>query len=271
MFKSDFDKYVDILVKAAMEYTPRIITALIILVAGLWLVKLITRLFKKVMIKRDIDVTLQKFLGSLVNWLLKILLFIIVISNLGIQTTSFVAILGAAGLAVGLALQGSLSNFAGGVLIMLFKPFKVGDFIQAKGVSGTVKEIGIFTTNLNTFGNEKVIIPNGQLSNDNIVNYSAEETRRNKIIIGIGYSSDIKKAKEILLKIADSFPKVLKEPVPEVYVEALADSSVNLSLRYWSNSEDFWACNFHILEELKAEFDKAGIEIPYPHQVMVKQ
>lgn len=267
----NIDKYLDLLTKAVVEYTPKVITALIILAVGLWLIRLASKLFRKLMIKQDIDITLQKFLNNLVNWTLKILLFVIVISNLGVQTTSFVAIIGAAGLAIGLALQGSLANFAGGVLIMLFKPFKVGDFINAKGISGTVKEIGIFTTNLNTFGNELAIIPNGQLSNDNIINYSAEATRRNNIVTGIGYSSDIRKAKEILLQIAKDYPKINDEPVPEVYVAALADSSVNLSLRYWSAAPDYWACNFHVLEQIKYEFDKAGIEIPYPHQVEIQK
>jgi small conductance mechanosensitive channel len=185
-------------------------------------------------------------------------------------STSLVAIIGAAGLAIGLALQGSLANFAGGVLLLLFKPFRVGDFITAQGLDGTVKEINIFYTKLNTFGNQVAIIPNGKLSNDNIVNYSAEGTRRDKISAGIGYSSDIKKAKEILLKICNDNDNILKEPAPEVYVDELADSSVNLTLRYWANNADFWAAHWYVMEEMKQRFDAAGIEIPFPQRVVYK-
>lgn len=212
------------------------------------------------------EITLRKFLANLINWLLKALLFIVVIQKLGVQNSSFVAILGAAGLAVGLALQGSLSNFAGGVLILLFKPFKVGDFIEAKGIKGTVKEISIFSTSINTFGNELAIVPNGPLYNDNIINYSKEENRRANIIAGIGYSSDIKKAKEILLEIARSNEKILQDPAPVVYVAELADSSVNLSLRFWSKNEDYWDMYFFVMEEIKLRFDQNGIEIPFPQR-----
>ena len=187
-----------------------------------------------------------------------------VITQLGVKSSSLVALVGAAGLAVGLALQGSLSNFAGGVLILVFKPFKVGDFISAQGVEGTVKEITIFTTKLNTFGNQVAILPNGQLSNNNIINYNAEDTRRDKIDIGIGYGSNIKKAKEILLDICASHEGIMKDPAPAVFVGALADSSVNLTLRFWAKNEDFWAAHFFVMEETKARFDKEGIEIPFP-------
>jgi small conductance mechanosensitive channel len=173
---------------------------------------------------------------------------------------------GAAGLAVGLALQGSLANFAGGVLILVFKPFKVGDFISAQGVDGTVKEISIFTTKVNTFGNQVAIIPNGQLSNNNIVNFNAEKTRRDKIDVGIGYGSNIKKAKDILLDICGADKRILKDPAPEVYVGALADSSVNLTLRFWAKNEDFWAAHFNVMETLKMRFDEEGIEIPFPQR-----
>jgi small conductance mechanosensitive channel len=191
-----------------------------------------------------------------------------VITQLGVQSSSLVAMIGAAGLAIGLALQGSLANFAGGVLILLFKPFKVGDFITAQGVDGTVKEITIFTTKLNTFGNQLAIIPNGQLSNNNIINYNAENTRRDKIEVGIGYSSNIKVAKDILLQICMENEKILKEPMPEVYVGELGDSSVVLSLRFWAANENFWAAHFYVLEELKLRFDAADIEIPFPQRVL---
>ncbi len=218
--------------------------------------------------KKDYDPTLETFLQSFIKVALKALLFVLVVTQLGVKSSSLVAIVGAAGLAIGLALQGSLANFAGGVLILLFKPFKVGDWISAQGVDGTVKEITIFTTKLNTFGNQVAILPNGQLSNNNIINYNAENIRRDKIDVGIGYGSNIKKAKDILIEICADRETILTEPVPEVYVGELADSSVNLTLRFWAKNEDFWAAHFYVLEELKYRFDEAGIEIPFPQRVV---
>lgn len=217
--------------------------------------------------KADYDESLESFLQSFISIGLKIMLFVLVITQLGVQSSSLVAIIGAAGLAIGLALQGSLANFAGGVLILVFKPFKVGDFISAQGVDGTVKEITIFTTKLSTFGNQIAIVPNGQLSNNNIINYNAQDTRRDKIAVGIGYDSDIKLAKDILLKICTENENILKDPAPEVYVAELADSSVNLSLRFWAKNDVFWAAHFHVMEEIKTRFDAAGIEIPFPQRV----
>ena len=254
------------------EFAPSLITALITLFVGLWVIRILNRLVKRFFDKHDYDVTLEKFVESLIRAGLKILLFVLVVTQLGVKSSSLVAIVGAAGLAVGLALQGSLSNFAGGVLILIFKPFKVGDFISAQGVDGTVKEISIFTTKLNTFGNQVAIIPNGVLSNNNIINYNAEKTRRNKIDVGIGYGSNLKKAKEILLEICAEDDRILKDPAPEVYVGGLADSSVNLSLRFWAKNEDFWAAHFHVMETLKLRFDEKGIEIPFPQRdVHLKQ
>ncbi len=248
------------------EFLPNLITAIITLVVGLWAIRLIGRLVGKFFDKQDFDPTLEKFVESLIRAVLKVLLFVLVVTQLGVQSSSLVAMVGAAGLAIGLALQGSLANFAGGVLILLFKPFKVGDFISAQGVDGTVKEISIFTTKLNTFGNQVAIIPNGQLSNNNIINYNAESTRRDKIDVGIGYSSDIKKAKDILLEICAADKRILKDPAPEVYVGELAESSVNLTLRFWADNADFWAAHFHVMETLKERFDQEGIEIPFPQR-----
>ena len=174
---NDTKNLVSYLIEKMYEFIPNLISAVLILVVGLWMIGMINKVFKKMMVRREVEITLRKFLANLINWLLKALLFIVVIQKLGVQNSSFVAILGAAGLAVGLALQGSLSNFAGGVLILLFKPFKVGDFIEAKGIKGTVKEISIFSTSINTFGNELAIVPNGPLYNDNIINYSKEENQ----------------------------------------------------------------------------------------------
>ncbi len=245
-----------------------IITAILILIFGLWLIKFINRMVRKFFSRADYDPSLESFLQSFINIGLKIVLFVLVITELGVQSSSLVAMLGAAGLAIGLALQGSLANFAGGVLILVFKPFKLGDFISAQGVDGTVKEITIFTTKLSTFGNQIAIIPNGQLSNNNIINYNAQSTRRDKITVGIGYSSNIKQAKDILLQICAENEDILKDPAPEVYVGELADSSVNLSLRFWAENEVFWAAHFNVLEELKNRFDEAGIEIPFPQRVL---
>lgn len=249
-----------------MEFLPNLITAAIILLVGLWIIRIINKAVHRFFERKDYDLTLETFLQSLIKNGLKLLLFVLVVMQLGVPGSSLVAMVGAAGLAIGLALQGSLANFAGGVLILLFKPFKVGDFISAQGVDGTVKEISIFTTKLNTFGNQVAIIPNGQLSNNNIINFNAENTRRNKIDVGIGYGSNIKKAKDILLEICAADERILKDPAPEVYVGALADSSVNLTLRFWAKNENFWAAHFNVMETLKMRFDEEGIEIPFPQR-----
>jgi small conductance mechanosensitive channel len=198
-------------------------------------------------------------------------LIIAILGNLGIETTSFAAILAAAGLAVGLALQGSLSNFAGGVLLMIFKPFKLGDVIEAQGEIGVVKEIEIFTTKLNTPDNKEVIIPNGVLSNGNITNYSSEKYRRVDIIMGVSYNADIKHTKDVLLKVITDNNKVLKDPEPLVQVRELADSSVNFNVRPWVLNEDYWTVYAETIEGCKLALDAAGIEIPYPHIVEIRK
>ena len=250
----------------AWEFIPNLITAILLLIVGLWIIRVITRMVKKFFAKKDYDITLEKFLADLINWGLKILLFITVITQLGVKSTSLVAILGAAGLAVGLALQGSLSNFAGGVIILLFRPFRVGDWISAQGVDGAVKEINIFTTKLNTFGNQLAVIPNGKLSNDNIINYTIEGKRRDNIAIGISYGSDIKKAKDILMNLLDEQEQILTENPPQVVVTELADSSVNLAVRFWAMNEDFWDVHFYVIEEAKRRLEAGGINIPFPQQ-----
>ncbi|TXD54085.1 MULTISPECIES: mechanosensitive ion channel family protein [unclassified Polaribacter] len=252
-------------------YVPKIITALLILIVGLFLIKLIIKSSRKIMQKRSVDITLQKFLGNVLGWGLKVLLFITVISQLGITTTSFAAIIAAAGLAIGLALQGSLGNFAGGVLIMIFKPIKIGDFIEAQGKSGTVKEIEIFTTKLNTTDNKEIIIPNGALSNGTIVNYSTEATRRVDFTFGVGYDSDIKKTKEVLFSVINAHPLVLKDPATAVNVSELADSSINFFTRGWVKKEDYWTVKFDVMEQTKEALDAAGIDIPYPHRVNINK
>tara|TARA_B110000285_G_C15034591_1_gene568552 strand:- start:303 stop:1148 length:846 start_codon:yes stop_codon:yes gene_type:complete len=264
-------QYVKLLEEAyamALDMLPSLLKAGLIFFIGLWVVRFINRMVHRFFLKKDYDLTLERFLQSFINISLKGILFVLVITQLGVKSSSLVAIVGAAGLAIGLALQGSLANFAGGVLILIFKPFKVGDWIEAQGVSGTVKDISIFTTKINTFGNQAAIIPNGNLSNHTIVNYNIEETRRDKITVGISYNSNIKDAKDILLRICEAHEGILKDPAPVVYVGNLADSAVELSLRFWANNEDFWDAHFHVMETLKIEFDAAGIEIPFPQRVI---
>jgi small conductance mechanosensitive channel len=265
------EQYLNQLKIILIEYTPKVLMALAVLIIGLLIIKVFVNTTKKVLSKREVDITLQKFLLNLLNWVLKILLFITVVAKLGIETTSFAAILASAGLAIGLALQGSLANFAGGILIIIFKPIKIGDYIEAQGVSGTVKEIEIFTTKLNTTDNKEIIIPNGALSNGNIVNYSTEDTRRVDFTFGVGYDSDIKKTKEVIIGVINSHPLILKEPAAAINLSELADSSINFFTRGWVKKEDYWTVKFDVLEQTKEALDAAGIDIPYPHSVQINK
>ena len=265
------EKYLEHLIELIIEYSPKVITALILLIVGLFVIRILVGTTRRIMVKRDVEITLRKFLLNLLSWALKILLFVMVVSKLGIETTSFAAILAAAGLAVGLALQGSLSNFAGGVLIMIFKPFKIGDVIEAQGEIGSVKEIEIFTTKLIGLSNKEIIIPNGSLSNGNIVNYSATGTRRVDLTFGVSYDADIKKTKEVLQQVLDTNPAILKDPAPTIAVSELADSSVNFVVRPWCNTADYWNVYFDVTEKTKLALDEAGIEIPYPHHVQINK
>lgn len=249
-----------------LTYGPPFLLALATLVIGWKLVGVALTLLDKALERSGTDKTLQRFLHSLGNTMLKALLLISVASMIGIETTSFIAILGAAGLAIGLALQGSLSNFAGGVLILLFKPFKAGDFIEAQGQAGVVKEIQIFTTMLTTGDNKLLIIPNGPLANGNIINYSALPTRRVDFVFGIGYGDSIDQARATMQTILDADTRILKDPSTLIVVSALADSSVNFTVRAWVNSADYWGVFFDTTEAVKKQFDDAGISIPYPQQ-----
>ena len=264
----DLDIYIEKYGQKLIDFIPNMLGAVVMLFLGLWLIKIINGFIKRFFDKKEYDPTLENFIASLINWGLKIVLFVLVITQLGVESASLVAIIGAAGLAVGLALQGSLANFAGGVLILLIKPFRVGDFISAQGVDGTVKEISIFNTKLTTFGNQLAIIPNGKLSNDNIINYTEEGIRRENLTFGIGYDDDIKQAKDILLNLVSEQETVLKveDKMPMVAVAELGDSSVNLTVRYWSKNEDFWNLRWVILEEGKARLEAAGITIPFPQR-----
>jgi small conductance mechanosensitive channel len=256
-----FADYVDQFIKLLIDYSPKLITAFIVLFVGLYIIRILNRLVRRIMIKREIDPTLSKFLADSLLWALRILLFVTFISKLGIETSSFVAILGAAGLAVGLSLQGSLSNFAGGMLIILFKPFRVGDTIEAQNVIGTVGEIQIFVTKLITGNNQTIFVPNGILSNGVITNYSLGKNRRANLLFNISYDTNIKKAKEIVMHVLENHPKVLKNPAPTVVVNLLTDSAIQLAIRPWSKNEDFIEMTSDVLEGCKDAFDTAGIAV----------
>ena len=262
----NLDVYTDQAIKMLMNYGPQLILAIVTLLIGLWVIKIIVKIANRAMEKSETDVSLRSFLCSLISIGLKILLFITVISMVGVQMTSFIAILGAAGLAVGLALQGSLANFAGGVLILFFKPFKVGDYIDAQGFSGSVKEIQILHTILKTPDNKTIIMPNGSLSNSTVTNFTTESTRRVDIVYGIGYEDDILKAKEIIQNVINADDRILKDPAPMVVTSELADSSVNITTRVWTKTSDYWGVNFDMIEKVKLEFDKNGISIPFPQR-----
>lgn len=252
-----------------IEHGPNVLWAILIYVIGSWLVKRITRGLRKVMQKSNYDVSLQRFLMNLISWLLKIVLIILVVSRLGVDVTMFAAIFAAAGLAVGLALQGSLSNFAGGVLIAIFKPYRIGDLVETQDILGVVKDIDIFTTKMVTPQNKLAIVPNGPIANGNIINYTTEGKMRVDIVVGVAYEEDIKKSKEVLLGVLTSNPKVLQDPAPSVNVLELAESSVNFAVRPFCKPEDYWDVYFATQEGCKLALDEAGIEIPYPHSVEI--
>lgn len=254
------------LISIVTTYAPKLLAAIVTLVIGLWIVKLIVKGVGKGLEKSNVDVALKSFLKSLVSILLKVMVYITALSMLGIQMTSFIAVLGAAGLAVGLALQGSLANFAGGVLILFFKPFKVGDFIERGSESGTVERIDILHTVLKTPNNQIIVIPNGQLANSPVKNYSAKDTRRADFTVGIGYKDDVKKAREVILGVLKEDERTLQEPEPLVVLTNLGDSSLDLSARAWTQTSEYWRFFWDNLEKIKEELDKAGIEIPYPQR-----
>jgi small conductance mechanosensitive channel len=252
------------LVDVGMLYGLRILGALAILLFGKWIAKALTRVVKKGMKHAKVEETLISFTGSFVYILLMVVVILAALNNLGVNTTSFVAVLGAAGLAVGLALQGTLSNVGAAVLLILFRPFKVGDFVEAGGTAGTVEEINMFSTLFKTGDNKVVIVPNSAVIGGNIVNYSAKKTRRVEWTFGIGYEDDLKLAKRTLEEILREEERVLEDPAPFVAVSELADSSVNFVCRAWVKSGDYWGVYFDTLEKVKLVFDEKGISIPYP-------
>jgi small conductance mechanosensitive channel len=247
-----------------MDYGPRLLLAILTLIVGLWIIKMILRGIKRAFEKSNMDQSLRPFLLSLMGWTLKLLLFISIASMVGIATTSFIAVIGAAGLAIGLALQGTLANFAGGAMILIFKPYKVGELIQAQGHLGVVKEIQIFVTTLLSPENKTIIIPNGAMSNGDITNFTREGKIRVDMSIGISYDSDIKKARQVLMELMENDDRVLKDPAPLVAVAELADSSVNLAVRPWCDPAVYWDVYFDMMENAKEALDKAGVTIPFP-------
>jgi small conductance mechanosensitive channel len=262
----DASSLIDKVYELLTVYGIKVVAAIAIFIVGRWVAKAIANFIRKMMTKSNTDETLIKFVGNLSYIALLAFVIIAALNQLGIQTTSFIAILGAAGLAIGLALQGSLGNFAAGVLMIIFKPFKVGDFIEGAGTAGTVEEIQIFTTQLKTPDNKTIIVPNAKMTGDNITNYTMKGTRRVDFVFGIGYEDDIDKARKIIEEIIAADDRVLKDPASMVAVSELADSSVNFVARAWTSADDYWGFYFDTMEKVKKQFDAGGISIPYPQR-----
>ncbi len=260
------EHYVQLLGEMALTYGVQLLLAIVVYLAGNFIIKRVLKLVELALTKKGVEVTLHQFLLSILGTLLKAIQIIVFASMIGIETASLIAVLGAAGLAVGLALQGSLANFAGGVLILLFRPFKNGDAIRAQGFVGSVEEIQIFNTILKTFDNQRIIIPNGLLSNGCVTNINVNGTRRVDMVFGISYDDDITQAKTLLRSLIEADERVLKDQGVDIWVGEHGDSSVNLFVRPWAKAEDYWGIYFDMMEKVKVEFDKAGLTIPYPQQ-----
>ena len=247
-------------------YSLKVIAAIVVLIVGRWIAKGLTNVVEKMLNKREIDATVTSFVRSLTYIGLLVFVVLAALGQLGIQTTSFIAIIGAAGLAIGLALQGSLSNFAAGFLMIIFRPFKVGDYIEGAGVAGTVEAIQIFTTQLKTPDNKTVIVPNAKMTGDNITNYTMKGTRRVDMVFGIGYGDDIDKAKGILHELVAQDDRILDDPPTKIALVELADSSVNFIVRPWVKADDYWNVYFDMMENVKKRFDADGVSIPFPQR-----
>ncbi|MDA3944966.1 MAG: mechanosensitive ion channel [Bacteroidetes bacterium] len=254
----------DLIMEYVVNYGMKFLGAILALIIGLWIVGLISKSLRKVMEKREVDPSLRGFLGTFLSIVLKILVIISVLGMVGIQMTSFIAILGAASLAVGLSLQGSLQNFAGGIIILILKPFRVGDFIDAQGHLGTVEDIKIFTTQLKTVDNKVIFIPNGDLANSSITNFSIKETRRVEWTFGIAYGDSYDKAREVLQRLIDEDSRIHSDPEPFIRLTSLGDSSVNIVVRVWLNAADYWEVFFDMNEKVYKAFSEEGINIPFP-------
>jgi|TARA_Y100001970_G_scaffold34116_1_gene42320 small conductance mechanosensitive channel len=258
---SDIERYIN---EYAIPWGINIAMAIAIYVIGRIVVGFILSIFRRVMAKSKYDAMLVDFLEAIISAILMLFVIVASLDQLGVDTTSLVAILGAAGLAIGLSLQDSLKNFAAGVMLLVFKPFKSGDFVEAGGTAGTVNKIGIFTSTMTTPDNKEIIVPNGAIYSGTITNFSAKETRRVDMVVGIGYDADLLKAKQVLQEMVEADPRILQEPAPTIAVAELADSSVNFVVRPWVQSADFWGVKFDFTEAVKLRFDKEGISIPFP-------
>jgi small conductance mechanosensitive channel len=262
----DLSKLIAKVYELLTVYGLRVIAAIVIFVLGRWVALGVAKIIKRVLIKSKVDETLVSFVRNLCYVALLAFVVIAALNQLGIQTASLIAVLGAAGLAIGLALQGSLGNFAAGVLMVIFKPFKVGDYIEGAGTAGIVEHIEIFTTQLKTPDNKTVIVPNAKLTGDNITNFTVKGTRRVDFVFGIGYGDDIDKARGIIKEIIDQDERVMKEPEPTIVVSELADSSVNLTVRAWTSANDYWSFYFDTIEKVKKQFDAQEVSIPFPQR-----
>ena len=262
----EIDYYWDKLNAMTVEYAPKVVVAAITLIIGLLFIKLFRRVLKRLMTERDFDPTLLKFVMDVFTWIFRVLLIISVIGKLGVETTSFVAAIGAAGLAIGLSLQGSLSNFAGGLLIVMFKPFRVGDYIEAQGQSGTVNSIQIFSTQLITSNNQVIYLPNGALSNGTIKNFSQEPLRRAEIVLNVGYNSDLKNVKDVITQVIKADARILREPEPLIEIRTLGESGIDVAVYMWGERADSGHIVSDFYENIKVAFENAGIELPYPQR-----
>jgi len=252
------------LVPMLSDWAVKIVLALLIYVIGKWVVKRITNLTRKLLQARDVDPTLVNFLGNIVSAVLLVAVILAALDTLGLPVTSLLAVVGAAGLAIGLALKDSLGNFAAGVMLVMFRPFSKGDFVEVAGVAGKVDEVRIFSTILTTGDNKQVIIPNGQVAADTITNYTAKDTRRIDMVFGVGYDDDLKVARDVLTRVCSNHPKVLQDPALNIFVLNLGDSSVDFAVRPWSKTEDYWTVWGDVMEQAKVELEAAGCNIPYP-------
>lgn len=258
------EKYIDQIIEMLITYGPKLLGAIVVLIIGFWIIKMITKGISRLMQKKEIAPSLQPFFIGMLSMLLKALLIISVMGMIGIQMTSFIAILGAAGLAFGMSLSGTLQNFAGGVIILIFKPFTIGDLIEAQGYLGTVKEIQIFNTILNSLDNKVIIIPNGSLANSSMINYSAEDTRRVDWSFGIAYGDNVAKARKVIADLINEDTRILKTPEPFIKLGELGDSSVNITVRVWVITPDYWDVYFNMNEQVYITFAKEGLSIPFP-------
>ncbi len=262
----EMDKLITTTTELGIEWAPRLATALIVLLVGLWLVRLIDKGVHRFFTRKAYDPALESFLASLISIALKIMLVITVVSMLGVQMTSFIALLGAAGLAIGMALSGTLQNFAGSIMLMIFKPYKLGDMIETQGHTGRVDQINIFNTILKTADKRTIIIPNGPVSSDSIVNYTDQGSRRAEIVVGIGYDDDIDKAKQVIRDVLARDERIFKDPEPFIGISDLGDNSVNFVIRAHGTVDDYWGIYHDNIEAIKKAFDAAGISIPYPQR-----